>query len=68
MNKIKWRLKGFDKYGITSKSEVINIKTDHVLQRTVKGYTIGYYLSGKFKSLQQIRSLSYKYEKVKCPF
>lgn len=45
-----------------------NLKIGKKLQMQVKGYTKGYYLSGKFYSLIQLRKLLMKIEKIDCPF
>lgn len=67
MNKIKWRLRGYDNYGITAKGIMINLTRNTTVKKTVKGYTKGYYLSGKFKSLSQINSMAYV-DNVTVPF
>ena len=65
MNEIKWRL--FDKYIVDSKGSILNSVTGKKLQRTVKNYTIGYYVNNKFYSLHQLRKYLVKIEKD-CPF
>jgi hypothetical protein len=47
---------------------VRNINTGKMLQMQLKGYTKGYYLNGRFKSLKQIRKLLRKYKEEKLPF
>lgn len=53
----------FDKYGIC-----YNIKTGRKLQRTLVGYTEGYCINSKFKSLGLLRKHLVKIEKGNCPF
>ena len=58
-----WECEG---YFINRKNEVFS-KYGNKLQRTVKGYTIGYWLKGKFRSLNWIKTNCKKIE-IKCPF
>jgi len=69
-NKIvpKWHLKNEPNYLIASDNNVYNLKTKKKLQMQLKGYTKGYYLSGKFYSLLQLRKLLIKINKEICPF
>lgn len=64
----KWLIKGYDLYFIDSKNKLRNINTGNVLQMQLKGYTKGYYLNGKFKSLSQIKHLLKKIKQEKLPF
>lgn len=64
----KWVIKGYELYIIDDKNKLRNINTGHIIQMQVKGYTKGYYLNGKFKSLIQIRKLLVKYIKEELPF
>lgn len=65
MNEIKWRL--FEKYVVDIKGNIINSVTGKKLQRTVKNYTIGYYINNKFYSLNQLRKHLIKIVND-CPF
>lgn len=64
----KWAIKNYPKYFIDENNKVRNINTGKVLQMQLKGYTKGYYLSGIFLSLKQLRLLLIKYKKEKLPF
>ena len=64
----KCLIDGYDLYFIDDKNKVRNIQSGKVLQMQVKGYTKGYYLSGKFLSLKQIRPLLKKYICETLPF
>ena len=64
----KWTIDGYPLYFVDDQNKVRNIETGKVLQMQVKGYTKGYYLSGKFLSLKQIRPLLVKYKCEKLPF
>ena len=61
-----WSL--FEKYHVDEKGVVINRVTRHRLQRTVKGYTIGYYIAGKFWSLKALRPHLVLIVDEPCPF
>lgn len=63
-----WQIKGMDNYVVTADGKVINKTTGKVLQRQVKGYSIGYYLNGRFYTLQIIRKQFTKIQVSECPF
>jgi hypothetical protein len=64
----KWNIKNEYNYFVASDNNVYNLKTKKKLQMQLKGYTKGYYLSGRFYSLIQLRKLLVKINKIKCPF
>ena len=64
----KWRLNFTDNYIVADNNKVYNTKTNKLLQMQLKGYTKGYYLHGKFYSLNVLRKHLVKIEKIKCPF
>lgn len=64
----KWGIIGHDLYFIDNKNKVINRRTGVAIQMQLKGYTKGYYLNGRFLSLQQIRPLLVKFSNEKLPF
>ena len=64
----KWNIKDEEKYFVASDNNVYNLKTRKKLQMQLKVYTKGYYLCGKFYSLDQIRKRLVKIEKINCPF
>ena len=64
----KWAILGFDLYFIDSENKVRNRKTGKILQMQLKGYTRGYYLSGKFYSIKKVRPLLIKFKEEKLPF
>lgn len=64
----KWKIETQENYIVASDNNVYNLKTKKKLQMQLKQYTKGYYLSGKFYSLNQLRKLLIKIEKIKCPF
>ena len=61
-----WRL--FDKYNVNSKGVITNMHTGNILKKTLKDYTIGYYINGIFYSLNAIRKHLVLIEKQYCPF
>ena len=65
MKEKSWRF--FDIYRVNQKGIITNCKTGNQLKKTVKGYTIGYYLNGKFFSLQSIKP-HLILEANDCPF
>ena len=64
----KWSIKNEENYFVGSDNNVYNLKTKKKLQMQLKVYTKGYYLSGKFYSLSQMRNKLVKIEKINCPF
>lgn len=66
MNKKTWCL--FDNYEVDYKGIVTNVKTKKTLTKTVKGYTIGYYINKRFYSLKQLRPLLFEKTEINCPF
>jgi len=64
----KWQIKNEPNYFISNENNLHNIKNGKKLQMQVKGYTKGYYLSGKFYSLKKLIELLIKTTKTNCPF
>ena len=64
----KWKIEMQENYIVASDNNVYNLKTKKKLQMQLKQYTKGYYLSGKFYSLIQLRNQLEKINKIKCPF
>ena len=62
----KWNL--LDKYSITKDKRIFNTKTMREIKRTVNGYSVGYWLSGKFYTLKKINEIAVKIKKKHCPF
>jgi len=58
-----WKCEG---YFINRNNEIFS-KHGNKLKRTVKGYTIGYWLNGKFRSLRWIKNNCKKIDII-CPF
>lgn len=64
----KWTLKDHPNYIITSCGKVINKQRGKIIKRVVKGYSVGYYIAGKFITLYKLRKQLVKIEDVYCPF
>lgn len=58
----------FDNYEVDSNGIITNIKTKKTLTKTLKGYTIGYYINKRFYSLHQLRPLLTEKKKFILPF
>lgn len=65
---VEWCIKNHPKYGITKNGIVVNVATGKILKRTLNGYTIGYYIQGKFHSLSKLRTMIEKIPADECPF
>lgn len=62
----KWAIDGYENYIFSTNKKLFNIKTGKEIKPTLKGYTVGYYLNGKF--LSKKRPLIKKYVTNNCPF
>jgi phage shock protein PspC (stress-responsive transcriptional regulator) len=65
---IIWVITGFPQYGFGTDKKLYNVKRGRVVRKVLKGYTTGYNLNGKFYSLQRIKSLIKRPEKITVPF
>lgn len=63
-----WEYSDSDNYKFDKEGNCYNLRTGKQLKRTLIGYTEGYCLNGKFKSLKQIRNKLQRIESVDCPF
>lgn len=63
-----WQIKDAENYKFDKLGNCYNMKTNKQLRRTLIGYTEGYCIKGKFRSLKQIRKQLVKIEDVNCPF
>jgi hypothetical protein len=59
---------GYDGYGISKGVGIFNLQTGKKLKKQLKGYTVGYYLSGRFLSMAFIKNLVYEYKEENLPF
>lgn len=63
-----WEYSLSTNYKFDKKGDCYNTKTSKQMKRTLIGYTEGYCLNGKFKSLKQIRKHLVKITMDVCPF
>ena len=54
--RIKWRLKGNDKYGWTVCGKLFNLNNNREIKKTIKGSSPGYWIGREFISLEKLRS------------
>jgi hypothetical protein len=67
--KSKYRLKNNQNYIYSTCGLCFNLKTNNIIKQITKGYTIGYIIDGKFKSLKVLRSeLEITPKQTKPPF
>jgi hypothetical protein len=52
----RWNL--LDVYAITTDRKIYNKRTMREIKRCVNGYSVGYYLGGKFYTLDKINKLA----------
>ena len=51
----KWKLSFNDSYKWTQEGELYNSQTMRKINKTVNGYSIGYWISGKFYAIKKLR-------------
>jgi len=54
--KAKYRLKNNPNYVFSTCKLCFNLKSGRLVKQITKGYTIGYLIDGKFRSLLQLKS------------
>lgn len=55
--KVKWVIRGNEKYVFTSCGKLFNINNNREIKKTVKGLTPGYWIGRDFVALDKLRSL-----------
>ena len=63
-----WMLDYANNYQFDRNGNCYNIKTGKPLNKTIIGYTEGYCIKGKFKSLSKLRNHLVKIKNYDCPF
>ncbi len=53
---LKWRYKKHHNYQWTTCCKLINTQTSKVIKKTVNGRSVGYWIKGKFVTLNNLRS------------
>ena len=67
--KAKYRLKDNENYIFSTCGLCFNLKSGKLVKQITKGYTIGYLINGKFKSLEVLRqNLELIPKNSNCPF
>jgi hypothetical protein len=51
----KWELIDYPFYYFTTDKKLYNIKTNRIIKKRVKGYSVGYTLNNKFVTLKNIK-------------
>ena len=65
---IKFFIKNYEYYGVTSDGRILNQKTGRWLRKIIIGTTIGFCINQKFKSLKYLRTQLIKKIDDYCPF
>lgn len=63
-----WMIKNYPNYQFTKDGKCINTNRMKEIKRTVVGYSIGFCINGKFRTLSSIRKELVKIEKINIPF
>lgn len=58
----KWSIKGFDNYYFTTENKLYNSKTNRIIKKRVKGYSVGFTINGKFMTKENMKPLLKKVE------
>lgn len=64
----KWKLDFAENYQWTTKNELYNTKTMRKINKTVNGYSVGYWIDKKFITIGNLRKHLVKIEHINCPF
>ena len=64
----KWKLDFSDLYQWTSENELYNVKTMRKINKTLNGYSVGYWIAGKFYTVNNLRKYLVKIENKHLPF
>lgn len=65
---VKWQLKEFPHYKISTCKKIINCKTGKIIKCTKNGGSLGYFISGKFYKKSDLNSFIELIPKIDCPF
>ena len=61
--KPKWYIKGYDNYFFNSENQLVNLDTNNIIKKSVKDYSTGFRLNGKFITLKKLKPLLTKEKK-----
>jgi hypothetical protein len=50
-----WQLNSCSNYRFTANGICINVNTNRIIKKTVVGYTAGYNINGRFRSVKRLR-------------
>ena len=64
----KWKIEFAEHYQITPDGVMYNIRTGRKIKRTVNGYSVGYWIAGKFYTCARLRAHLMKINHEKKPF
>jgi len=63
-----WEFKDYPNYKVSKCGKVFNMKTNRKIKKVVNGRSIGFWIKGKFITLNNSRKLIRKIEKLDMPF
>ena len=64
----KWIIKGYPDHYFSTENKLINSRTNRVLKKRVKCYSVGYELDGKFITLKNLKPLLTKIKRFSNNF
>lgn len=64
----KWKLSTNYNYRWTDSGKLYNVRTMREIKKTVNGYSVGYWIAGRFVTLQNLRKQLIKIDNEYCPF
>ena len=65
---LKWQHKDYCNYKWSVCGKLFNCKTGFEIKKTFNNGSIGYWIKGKFITLNKLRNQLTKIEDTKCPF
>lgn len=65
---LKWELIDTPNYKFTADGKCINIRTGRIIKKSLNGYSQGFHINGKFKSVKELRPRLRKIGAIDYPF
>jgi hypothetical protein len=64
----KWQIKDANWYKWTNCKKLVNCKTGKIIEKTLKGTKVGYYINRVFVPLSELKNRIELIKEIKCPF
>ena len=64
----KWKIDFAEQYKLTPEGVMYNSLTGRKIKKTVNGYSVGYWIAGKFYTCARLREHLLRIKNIKSPF